>query len=326
MFLEELYADLEAIAKHRGPLDVDAVRRSTTILARPRYAEAANPAGLLVSDLELVIAAIPNYPLPAKAADVPWASQKFRDHARRYFSIDGAGQTFTHRRTFGRKDPGGAAAPWMTRGVLYRVAAGLLELWADEGRAAVELSATAASCRIDSVGVLRHFAASGVARARDTANYTLRVVTSGPHLLILPFPARSTSLIELVAEQPCEIPKPDVVAVDAVLASCAAVAFGTCSPGERVHIRAQHRSREDLARQGYRVNQAVGTLSLAVHLPNNENGHTWEVQRTSVDQQARETIAEPSEGYWTCSDPQPGYYKLAGTPVGKRERRRDVLR
>ena len=326
MFLEEFYADLEAIAKHRGPLDVDAVRRSTTILARPRYANAANPAQLLVNDLELVIAAIPNYPLPAKAADVPWASQKFGDYARRYFSIDGAGQTFTHRRTFGRKDPGGTAGPWMTRGVLYRVAAGLLELWTDGGWPAVDFSATAASCYIDSVHVSRHVEASDAARAREIAEYTLRVTTSGPHLLILPFPARSTSLIELAAEQPCEIPKPGIVEVDAVLASRAGVAFGTCSPGERVHLKAQHRSREDLARAGYKVDQAVGTLSLVVRLPDNDIGHTWEVQRTSADQQARDTIAEPSEGFWTCCNPQPGYYKLTGTSVGKREHRRDALR
>lgn len=134
MALEDIYDDLYAVAKHRGPLDEEAVRRATAVLAMPRYAQAPNPAALLVEDLKRVIDTIPD---AASATDEDDEAEAKRESsvarmgmlARRYFSLEDAGKPLTDRRVLpGEKPPGGGVGAWRNQGVIYRVIAGLLEL------------------------------------------------------------------------------------------------------------------------------------------------------------------------------------------------------
>lgn len=324
MLLEAIYSDLEAIAKKRGPLNEDAVRLATTILARPRYAESPSPSALLVEDLERVIDSIPNYPAPETSP--PWASQNFRDYARRYFSLDGAGQTLSHRRAFGRKDPGGSVLTWMHRGVLYRVAAGLVELWAVGDSQDSNVSERTLGYRIDFLHEIKHFNPDG--SARNILKYELHVITSGPHILVLPLAAQSTTLTEFDAEHAGSDPKPQVVEVDGTAVSCAALVFSVQQPAERVRIKVQHTTRDSYPQtHEHTIDHQVKRLVLEVNLPeSSRNAYKWEV-RGSMPGSPDNTIDEPSEGMWACENPQVGKtYRLIGTQLTRAERRQKRLK
>jgi hypothetical protein len=187
MSLEEIYADLDKIAKHQGKLDEDAVLGAAAILARPRYAASSNPAALLVEDLERVIEAVPNYPDPQGKPKEEWSSYNLRSYARQYFSLDNPGATLSYRRMFGRKgDSGGSLGTWMSRGVLFRVAAGLLELEINDLTSTPEATQSQ-DYRIESVRAIREIGKSRFASVRDTLVYDLSVSTPGRHMLSLPF-------------------------------------------------------------------------------------------------------------------------------------------
>ncbi len=315
MSLEDLHKDLEAIAKHVGPLDEDAVTRATTILARARYTASPNPAALLVDDLKRVIEAIPNYPVPETSTDVEWSSYKFRSYARRYFSLDAIGEGFTHRRTFGRKDPGGSVGAWMTRGILYRVAAGLIDIWASSD------SERGLSYCIDFLHALRYFKPNGL--ARDILEYELTTFTSGAHIVVLPLPAKSTTLMEFDAEHAGSDPKPQVVGVDGTAASNSAVVFSVKQEGVHVRIKVQHTSPGSYPQTDCVVERQTKKLVLEVDLPvESANAYSWDVSRSSRCLPGVETLAEPSEGKWSCEDPEPGSYALVGTRLSQSERRR----
>ena len=341
MSVEDIYGDLEKIAKHVGSLDKDAVRDATSILARPRYTASVDPPGLLVDDLKSVIEAIPNYPVPATSANVEWSSYKFQNYARRYFSLDAAGQMFTNRRNFGRKDPGGSVGAWMNRGVLYRVAAGLLALWAPDNDPRSNIG-----YRIDRVRATRDLYPGLLFDSKsDSLRYDLRLVVSGPHLLPLPLPARFTSLSTVVTECDDGTPKAQLVALGGKRLAglggskrVAAVVFGSQQPsGERVAITVERHTFEDgspthpggrptgSARSMYRVDQPVSRLELAVDLQSSKD-YKWQVFKTAHDELSGPPIDIPAVGSWYCDSPEVGYtYLLLGSRLTKAERRQRRL-
>jgi hypothetical protein len=329
MSLEAIYSDLEAIAKKRGPLNEDAVRTATAILAQPRYAESPSPGALLIKDLERVIEAIPNYPAPETSP--PWASQNFRDYARRYFSLDASGQTFTHRRTFGRKETGGSVGAWMSRGVLYRVAAGLLELWADASNPdAADGGEMMPGYRIDSVQATRRVEPDPLRPTRNVLKFDLRLTAPGPHLLVLPFMTKSTTLIEVSTERADGTPKSQLMPVESDGGwTFAAVAFGAQQPpGERVQIMVENRPLREIGPHvwsAYRPNQSIGSLILEV-IPYSTRDYKWEVLKTDPGESDYMTINTPSSGIWRCENPDEGVkYELHGTPLKRAERRQKRL-
>ncbi|MGE5700830.1 MAG: hypothetical protein ACM3VU_00275 [Arthrospira platensis] len=186
MSLEDIYADLDKIAKHQGKLDEEAVLSAAAILARPRYATSSNSAALLVEDLKQVIEAIPNYPDPQGKPKEKWSSYNLQSYARQYFSLDNPGTTLSYRRMFGRQgDPGGSFGKWMSRGVLFRVAAGLLELEVNDLASAPEATHSH-DYRIESVRAIRQIGKSRFASVRDILVYDLSIFRSGRHMLELP--------------------------------------------------------------------------------------------------------------------------------------------
>ena len=332
MSLQDIYSDLERIAKHLGPLDKDAVRGATSILARPRYTASLDPAALLVDDLKSVIEAIPNYPVPKTSADVEWSSYKFKNYARRYFSLDAAGQMFTHRRNFGRNDPGGSVGAWMNRGVLYRVAAGLLELWAPD----TDPHGTG-GYQTDRVRATRSLSPGPLFSKFEVLEYDLRLNVSGPHLLPLPLPTRFTSLETVAPEREDGTPKAQLVAIGGTrLAGFtygrrAAVVFGSQQPpGERVTIKVVGVTFVDddpagSARSAYQVDQPVSKLELEVNLQS-PNHYKWQVFKTARGEPDEVPIDTPVAGSWHCDSPEVGYtYLLRGTRLTRAERRQERL-
>jgi hypothetical protein len=332
MSLEDIYTDLYAIAGHRGPLDEDAVRGATTILARPRYAESPTPAAQLVEDLEGVIESIPNDVAgddeeEQKGSALPaYASRYFRSHARRYFSLDGAGETLTRRRAFGRKNVNGTVLTWTNRGVIYRVAAGLLELWArTDGPNATGNETSYGLCyRIDSVKAIRYIERVWDRPTRDVLEYDIRLLTAGPHILVLPFPAVSTILSVVSTERAAGNPKPQLIAVAGQNKSFAAVVFGAQQqPGERVRIQVDHvpqgfRFRGNHAWSHYLVDQPVGALVLEVCPRRPSDDYKWQVSAYGPVNSEAKAIAKPSDGIWSCENPEAGWrYRLDGTPQNK---------
>jgi hypothetical protein len=316
MSLEEIYSDLEAIAKKRGPLDEEAVLSATAILARPRYAKSESPCALLVEDLEHVIASIPNYPSPE--ASPPWASQNFRGYARRYFSLDAAGQTLSNRRAFGRKEPGGSVLAWMHRGVLYRVAAGLIELWASADEPSTALPVP--GHRIEALQVIKHFNPDG--SARNIVKCELHAITSGIHVLVLPLAAQSATLLEFDAEHLDSRLAPQVVELDGIPKSSAAVLFSVEQPATDVRLKVNQPTRDTHTETCLlHVDALVEKLILEVDITDaSAKYYRWQVRREQFGQV--ETIAEPPEGRWRCDNPEPGGYCLEGIRLTPSERRK----
>jgi hypothetical protein len=324
MSVEEIYDELYAIAGHVGPLDEDAVQSATRILALPRYAASPPRAALLVDDLKHVISEIPADTWPEKPEGDPWASRYFRSYARRFFSLDASGEMLSHRRSFGRKDPGGTAGTWMNRGVVYRVAAGLLELWSETGNLQEwqDEARIEQGYRINAIRATRHLEKSKSFPSRDVFEYKLHLLTTGPHLLMLPFPYRYTALalshntMHLTGQ-----PQPQLISVERDSQQVAAAIFGLdAQPEQRVSLQVEHRPRitgrcPDLTSCGYEVNQPVGSLTLAVA--------SWEIHKEerewrllaidSKDPRDATTLDEPSAPYVSISQPEVGtWYQLDG--------------
>jgi hypothetical protein len=340
MSLEDIYADLYAIAGHRGPLDEDAVRSATTILARSRYTDSPTPAAQLVKDLENVIESIPNDVAgddeedQKGSAPPAYASRYFRSHARRYFSLDGSGEVLSRRRAFGRKNVNGTVLTWTNRGVIYRVAAGLLELWAkiDGSDAAGSKASYGLSYRIDSVKAIRYLERAWDYPTRDVLEYDLCILASGPHLLVLPLPALFTTLSVVSTERAAGNPKPQLIAVAGEDQSLAAVVFGAQQrPGERVRIQVEHmprgiqfRRRRNHAWSRYPVDQPVGTLVLEVNPRGPSGDYKWQVSAHGPITSEAKIIEDPSNRIWSCENPDVGSrYQLYGTPQKKAERKRE---
>ena len=335
MFLDEIYSELYAIAGHVGPLGEESVRGAALLLAQPRYATSETPAALLVDDLERVIRSIPvdekTDDEEERRGNAPpaYASRYFQAHARRYFSLDGAGEGFSHRRAFGRAHVNGSVVAWTNRGVVYRVAAGLLDLWIEEAEdPALTLGASepAQSYAIDSVRAAMHIGRHPrLSPAREVLSYNLRVLTQGLQTLELPFVRGSTDLIAASTEPGSR--------VDAQMAvgsrnGVVAVLFGRgLGPCEPVRIRVGHKARRNPLRPvrievEYLVAQPTGRLTLEVEMPTAKSQFAWQVTVETAKVVDTELcfdtaiIDEPASGGWSCEDPKVNAtYKLRGVRV-----------
>jgi hypothetical protein len=217
--VEEIYADLDRIARGLGELDEAAVSDATAILSLPRYQAVSNPAGLLVEDLQCVIEATPNYPPQQGATAEEHGSHNLRNYARRYFSLDEPGTNFTHRRAFGRKtELGGSLGTWMNRGVLWRMAAGLLAIQFEQLQAEADLEPP--SYKVQALTIERDIRTIAVEpnpvfqllrRSRrfhalyerfricsipykESLTYEVQILEERPHILPLPLPPRHLKL------------------------------------------------------------------------------------------------------------------------------------
>lgn len=330
MSLEDAFDDLLEVAKHRGELDVEAVRKATTVLAWPRYAESADPAALLVQDLKRVIAGIATQPVDDEEPDdadddvEPQAADKsLHAYARRYFSQEVPGSPFTYRQKLAG-DPGGGRK-WMSFGVIYRVLAGLLALQIEAAAVTAAISETSAGrgYRIDSVRVLRDVKRSSrLYPIREVAEYELCVLAGGPHLLMLPFPLEYTKLVTVAADRPGGHPQPQLVALNDD-GRRAAVVFGAQQdPGERVRIQAEHRPRKSrrsgvLDSVSYPVTQLIGELVLEVQPNTVMKGYRWTVTTQGPMASDHEEIAWPKSRAWSCCNPDVGMtYRLCGYEDG----------
>jgi hypothetical protein len=332
MSLEAIYADLYGVAKHRGPLDEDAVRRATAVLALPRYARAANPAALLVEDLKRVIAAIPDAVATSDededAHDEAAAEQRssvayMGKLARRYFSLEAVGDTITDRRIIEATRPPGSTVTWRNRGVVYRVIAGLLELQVEVAEAtAVTHVASELSYRVDSVRLTRETEGLSWYPRTDTLEYDICLLASGPHLLVLPFPPQQTKLVVVASERPSGYPQPQLVRIADDGDRAAAVVFGAQQPpGERVRIQVEHRRRSfrPLAQWrseciSYQVSHPVGELVLQLRIyGDTTTDATWGVTARGPVASDAKTLAQPVSGIWGCTNPEIGKtYTLFG--------------
>lgn len=337
MALEDIYADLYAVAKHRGPLDEEAVRRATAVLALPRYARASNPAALLVEDLKRVIDTIPDAAVPTDEDDDAEAKResavaRMGTLARRYFSLEDSGETLTHRRQLrGESKPSGSTAMWRNQGVVYRVIAGLLELQVEVAAAAEEITETDSRLgyRIDSARLLRDIRPhSRLYPTRDTLEFDICLLADGPHLLMLPFPLRHTELVVVATERPSGHPQPQLVSVAAAAASAAAVVFGAQQqPGERVRIQVERRPRliwrqppRLLERVSYHVDMPIGELVLQVRPNALRTKFSWSVSARGPVASDEKVVAHPFSNIWGCSNPEIGKtYTLHGARVANPE-------
>lgn len=330
MSLENAFTDLLDVAKHRGTLDADAARKATTVLAWPRYASSPNPAALLVEDLKHVIDGIADGPADDDdAGDDDSAEDQAPDkslhaYARRYFSLEAAGDTLTDRRRLAG-DPGGGGRRWMSAGVIYRVLAGLLELQVDEAPAklrALQNQApsevlSGAGYRIDRVRVLRTVHERPMS-TRDQLEYELSLLADGPHLLVLPYPFQYTTLVAAASTHPSGPPNPQLVKLTGDSGPVAAVAFGARQEaGERVQIQVEHappsrgwRSPETGLypyRSSFCVDTPVGNLTLQLHaVAVLQPKYRWEVTKHGPMTSDPATIAKPPTSIWSRDNPEVG--------------------
>lgn len=319
MFLDDLYGELYAIAKHQGPLDEEAVAGAALLLGQ--YDGEPNPRALLVADIERVIESIPldtgdeeergDGPPPA------YASRYFQSHARRYFSLDGAGQAISHRRAFGRKNVNGTVVTWTNRAVIYRVAAGLLALWIEKEYDGDDVSGLASEeakprgYHISSVRATKYIDRYWWLRpSREVLRYDLRLNSLGPHILELPS-SIGTTLPPVASTEPGRHSAAELVTGHRGLVGV--VFGGLLSPGEGMRLRVDRRSHRfrltpHRPEVKYRVNEPVDTLTLAVET--HRSGVKWEVveeQYVNSDgtlQPASEVIDEPDGSTWVCGKPK----------------------
>jgi hypothetical protein len=328
MSLEDAFADLLEVAKHRGELDREAVRKATTVLAWPRYAGSLDPAGLLVEDLKRVIDGVADGPGDDDEAgddgNDQVADKSLHAYARRYFSQEAPGTNFTHRRMLAG-NPGGGARRWMSAGVIYRVLAGLLELQVDEAPAKLRALRDQAPSevlsgpgyRIDRVRVLRTVHEQPMS-ARDQLEYELSLLADGPHLLVLPYPFQYMTLVAAASTHPSGPPKPQLVKLAGDREPIAAVAFGAHQEaGERVQIQVEHappsrwwRSPETGLypyRSSFRVDTPVGNLTLQLHSDAVlQPKYEWEVTRHGPMTSDQATVAKPATSIWSRDNPEVG--------------------
>jgi hypothetical protein len=214
-----------------------------------------------------------------------------------------------------------------------RVAAGLLELWAetDSPDAADSEAASGLSFRIDSVRATRHIKRSWSFPTRDVLEYDLRLLAPGPHLLVLPFPRRFTTLLVVSTERAAGNPKPQLVAVAGENETLAAVVFGSQQqPGERIHIQVEHRPRR-IKRTGnpvwsrYLVDRPVEELVLAVDLNEGIDVYKWQVTSWGPITSNAKIIDAPRHRTWRCEKPDVGsMYQLYGTKLHRAQRERVI--
>lgn len=316
MDVETLYDELYAIAGHQGPLDERAVQKAPSILALPRYA--GRPA-LLVDDLENVTATVAFDTKPGRAAEPESASRYFQRYARRYFSIEASGQGIDHRRTFGDKNKKGTVLSWMNRGVIYRVAAGLLALWAETDSLPAQAPATSSGDQGFEIETLwvRRYIDEGAMRsvAHDSLEFNLRLNSTGPHILALPWPRRHMKF-EYTADAPPRPPAP--VLVDFKDAIGSALVFGHGQPaGTKIRIffaltNSEGRWARPIAM--YPVIRSVQTIGFEVSARDErKTDYRWEVL-TKGPLVGDETQLEWSaDNPWTCNNPTVGLrYALVG--------------
>jgi hypothetical protein len=349
MSLEEIYEDLDAIARHIGELDENAVRDASAILARPRYAESEEPVARLVADLWQIVEAIPNYPVPdGRTPSKEWSVYNFGTYARRYFSLEEAGTNLTHRRTFGGKlNAGGPFLTWIGRAVLFRVAAGLIELELDTVGGGLHNQKNEAY-EIETVRVVSSFR-HGVTDTRrmawlpfdwfrcrpyvHTIDYAIRILEKCEwHTLDLPFPARGTKVMgssgrtnigwNVTGDQ--KVPCVTFCPVE-----------GLSQVGDLIHIKIVYRPlvvRASLTiAAGFRVRQSVGELILEIE----PTGSRWSAQQDKRIAEGEWTVAGPDVGgagkrilgvddpTWRCVHPKRGVYILYGDPAGTRQAREE---
>ncbi len=333
--IELLYGELYAIAKHQGPLDEGAVTGATSLLALPRYARAEpSPAGRLVEDLKLVIAGVSTDTRPNDdVAAEPWASRFFQSYARRYFSLDAPGEAITKRRAFWNvmgltgtvreAKVEGITATWMTRGVVYRVAAGLLALWAEADSQSLLDAADGLNggYHIQRVRVTRQLQANGRGVGQDHIIYDIDILRPGPQLLILPFPRKLTTISPFLDSEIVR-PPPQLITVTMHRKRIAAVVFGAHKPGTRLRLIVQHVRHQLRAPTAifFPVDQPIDLLGLQVE----RNGRSptelrWEA--TSTNTLGEETVLERSvSNPWFYHRPAIGLgYQLTGREWRKGE-------
>ncbi len=314
MTIEELHDDLYAIAKHVGPLDAEAVRAATSILALPRYAGQPN---LLVEDLERVIETISPDTLPDEPAGVESASRYLQRYARRYFSLEAAGQTLEHRRSFGKRGKQGTLLTWMNRGVGYRVAAGLLELWAETDAESPPPITTGRSggYRLDTVDLTRHVTNGSLFQPMsETLTSHLTLFASGPHVLLLPFERRGTRLGEVAPQQPGTYPPPQLISINLPARRPLAGVVLSGEVGEQLRVSATYAPRKrqsisSLMNVTYRVDQPMGTLWLGVEY--DDRMHEWHVAENGVREWRVGQMRRKAS--WSQREPDVGKtYRLSG--------------
>jgi hypothetical protein len=321
MSLEDAFADLLAVAKHRGELDREAVRKATTVLTWPRYADSPDPGGLLVEDLKRVIESITDGPADRATDEAdgevePQGPDKsLRAYARRYFSQEAPGKTLTDRRRLAG-DPGGGGRRWMSAGVIYRVLAGLLEVQASA-------SPQGAGYHVVSVAATRHVNEdSWPFPTRDVVEYDIHLLSDGPHLLMLPYPRRHTKLSTVASEHPSGSPQPQLIAVDDDAGSVAAVVFGAHQPpGERIRIEVARQPFRFMEEQfpyamGFAVNQPVDHLELGVR-SSKRLPEEWIVSVTGKVTDDYQVLARVQAATWRCDKPEVGKTYEMGAVSGK---------
>jgi hypothetical protein len=312
MGVERLYDELYAIAKHVGSLDETAVSGADWILSQSRYATAPNPSGLLVEDLKRVIADIPTDTHPEKKEPDPaWNGRYFQLYAKRYFLLEAAGEQIEHRRSFGRK--GRPSAVWMNRGVVYRVAAGLLMLWSDFENASGAGLLGDQGYEIEEVRMARQI---NPVMVREHLKYEIAVLRPDPQVLMLPFPAGKLTSVSYFTDAEILHPPPQRVTVRMHQKPWTAVVFGMHDPGAHLRIIADRISRRSGSPEAFfPVDQPIGNLGLRVEDnvgPSNE--YRWEAR--SVDALGHVTVLERDAGNeWFIENPSAKMgYELRGFP------------
>jgi hypothetical protein len=228
MDFEALFDDLLGIALHIGELDKEAVSKATSLLALPRYANAADSRGLLVRDIESVIDEIPPGPLPRSRTS--GLTLDHQQHTRLFFSLDEPGTQLTHRRKVG-----GGVTRWQTPAVIYRVLLGLLELDDGPGRHAET------SFELDAVRVIRIDRKSLSAVVVTEITYHITVNEQRLHALWLP--DSDNVLLKAVDMER----RPDVLAPQILQSGTRSLlTFGVgLRPGETLAITVEHQRRSD---------------------------------------------------------------------------------
>jgi hypothetical protein len=314
MSVERLYDELYEIAKHVGPLDEEAVQGAVSILARPRYANHPNPAALLVADLKQVIATIADDLHPEEAPGPESASRYFQHYARRYFSLEACGQQIDHRRAFGRPNKKGTVFTWMNRGVIFRVAAGLLDLWAETtAEHAPSLPGDGGGYRIEMVQASRGLPPHGPGAVQDRLEYDIETLRPDPQVIILPLPRRWTTVSALTDAEIVH-PPPQPVTVTAHRKHFTAVVFGAHEPGAHLRIVATHVSwrTRGKPRVAFPVDQPINQLVLRVESGHSPEKFRWEVAFMTI--LGDRTVLERSDdNLWVCQEPRVGIaYELTG--------------
>lgn len=188
MDIDRIAAELIKISSERGSLDRRLVQGARYILGLPRYAASDDPERLLVADLHMILAALPEdrrrSPAPGNESNAV-EPRSFREDAAYFFSLKGPGQ-YRGTRMDGLRRPGGSVNFWRERALSYRVAAGIMERQREAEPGSAPTSKLSRGFEISALTFTRSPGAVG-GLLRERLSLDLLVLQPGPHCMRLPW-------------------------------------------------------------------------------------------------------------------------------------------